>query len=115
MAAERIPAPRDVRARMDRMYRFQQPIYDLTRKYYLFGRDRLIAGLDLRPGVEQGFDHVTFSYVLSMVDDPEATLHRPARLPGWRLETAHLPGRYALLARLSAAAGQDWHLPSDQF
>jgi S-adenosylmethionine-diacylgycerolhomoserine-N-methlytransferase len=30
---------------MDRMYRYQRHIYDLTRKYYLFGRDRMIAGL----------------------------------------------------------------------
>jgi S-adenosylmethionine-diacylgycerolhomoserine-N-methlytransferase len=35
---------------MDRVYRRQRHIYDLTRKYYLFGRDRLIAGLALRPG-----------------------------------------------------------------
>lgn len=30
---------------MDRIYRRQHRIYDLTRKYYLLGRDRLIAGL----------------------------------------------------------------------
>ena len=34
---------------MDRVYRRQRHIYDLTRKYYLLGRDRLIAGLDRRP------------------------------------------------------------------
>lgn len=33
--------------RMDRMYRYQRHIYDLTRKYYLLGRDQTIAGLDL--------------------------------------------------------------------
>jgi S-adenosylmethionine-diacylgycerolhomoserine-N-methlytransferase len=31
---------------MDGMYRHQRYIYDLTRRYYLIGRDRLIAGLD---------------------------------------------------------------------
>lgn len=31
--------------RMDRMYRRQRHIYDLTRKYYLLGRDRLIERL----------------------------------------------------------------------
>ncbi|MFB9951769.1 class I SAM-dependent methyltransferase [Rhizobium puerariae] len=36
--------------RMDRMYRYQRHIYDLTRKYYLFGRDRAIAGLHVPPG-----------------------------------------------------------------
>jgi len=32
-------------ASMDRIYRRQHRIYDLTRKYYLLGRDRLITGL----------------------------------------------------------------------
>ena len=36
--------------RMDRMYRYQRHIYDLTRKYYLFGRDRAIAGLRMPNG-----------------------------------------------------------------
>lgn len=40
----------DIAERMERMYRPQQLIYDLTRKYYLLGRDELIRGLDLRPG-----------------------------------------------------------------
>lgn len=31
---------------MDRIYRHQRHIYDLTRKYYLLGRDRLIERLD---------------------------------------------------------------------
>jgi S-adenosylmethionine-diacylgycerolhomoserine-N-methlytransferase len=35
---------------MDRVYRRQRYIYDLTRKYYLFGRDRLIRELRLKPG-----------------------------------------------------------------
>ena len=35
---------------MDRIYRHQRYIYDLTRKYYLFGRDRLIAEIGLKPG-----------------------------------------------------------------
>lgn len=32
---------------MDRMYRLQRYVYDITRKYYLFGRDRLIAGIPI--------------------------------------------------------------------
>ena len=36
--------------RMDRMYRRQRHVYDLTRKFYLLGRDRLISRLDARPG-----------------------------------------------------------------
>lgn len=35
---------------MDGVYRRQRYIYDFTRKYYLFGRDSLIAELDLEPG-----------------------------------------------------------------
>jgi S-adenosylmethionine-diacylgycerolhomoserine-N-methlytransferase len=35
---------------MDGVYRWQRHIYDLTRKYYLLGRDRLISGLDVPAG-----------------------------------------------------------------
>jgi len=38
-------------ALMDSVYRGQRHFYDLTRKYYLFGRDTLIEGLDARPGM----------------------------------------------------------------
>ena len=39
----------DAADRMDRMYRWQRHIYDLSRKYYLWGRDRLIDELALGP------------------------------------------------------------------
>lgn len=35
---------------MDRVYRSQSGIYDLTRKYYLLGRDQLIDALEPPPG-----------------------------------------------------------------
>lgn len=35
---------------MDNIYRYQRYIYDATRAYYLLGRDRMIAGLDVPPG-----------------------------------------------------------------
>ena len=35
---------------MDRVYRHQRYIYDATRKYYLLGRDPMIAGLNPPPG-----------------------------------------------------------------
>jgi S-adenosylmethionine-diacylgycerolhomoserine-N-methlytransferase len=35
---------------MDQMYRMQRYFYDATRKYYLFGRDRLIARMSVLPG-----------------------------------------------------------------
>ena len=45
-------APRPSHAAlMDEVYRGQRHIYDFTRKYYLFGRDTLIAGLAARPGM----------------------------------------------------------------
>lgn len=38
-------------ALMDSVYKGQRHIYDATRKYYLFGRDTLIEGLDAKPGM----------------------------------------------------------------
>lgn len=40
----------DAARHMDGIYRYQRHIYDLTRKYYLLGRDRLIAGLNVPAG-----------------------------------------------------------------
>jgi len=40
----------DAGALMDRMYRRQRHIYDLSRKFYLLGRDEAIACLDAGPG-----------------------------------------------------------------
>ena len=41
----------DHSALMDKVYRQQRHIYDLTRAWYLLGRDRMIAGLNARAGV----------------------------------------------------------------
>ncbi|MEX0285939.1 MAG: class I SAM-dependent methyltransferase [Paracoccaceae bacterium] len=35
---------------MDQTYRYQRLIYDLTRKYYLLGRDHLITQMNAQPG-----------------------------------------------------------------
>jgi S-adenosylmethionine-diacylgycerolhomoserine-N-methlytransferase len=35
---------------MDRMYRYQRYFYDLTRKYYLLGRDKLISQMNVQTG-----------------------------------------------------------------
>ncbi len=40
----------DHAAGMDRMYRYTRHVYDLTRKYYLLGRDGLVRDLDPPPG-----------------------------------------------------------------
>src|SRR4030088_3456638 len=42
--------PVEATRRMNRMYRRQRHIYDATRRYYLLGRDQLIAGL--RPAAD---------------------------------------------------------------
>lgn len=36
--------------KMNRMYRHQRYFYNITRKYYLLGRDKLIAQMDVQPG-----------------------------------------------------------------
>lgn len=50
MTAAPIPSRTDHSRLMDQVYRHQRHIYDLTRKYYLLGRDRMIRGLDLSEG-----------------------------------------------------------------
>ncbi|MEP4422552.1 MAG: methyltransferase domain-containing protein, partial [Nitratireductor sp.] len=40
----------DHAALMDANYRFQRHVYDLTRKYYLLGRDRLVDALQVPAG-----------------------------------------------------------------
>lgn len=50
MANADLHSAREHGAAMNAIYRHQRHIYDATRKYYLLGRDRLIAGLDPAPG-----------------------------------------------------------------
>ena len=40
-------SPEDLRRRLDANYRLQRHVYDLTRRYYLLGRDRMLEGLHL--------------------------------------------------------------------
>lgn len=40
----------DAASDMDRIYRLQRHIYDASRKYYLLGRDDMLARLDVPPG-----------------------------------------------------------------
>lgn len=50
-ASKRLESPDSGHAElMDGVYRVQRHFYDATRKYYLLGRDRMIAGLDVPPG-----------------------------------------------------------------
>lgn len=45
-----VPWLAEATGRMNRMYRLQRHIYDVTRRYYLLGRDQMIAGLQPTPG-----------------------------------------------------------------
>ena len=38
------------RERMNNLYRFQRHFYDLTRRFFLFGRDDLLRKMDVQPG-----------------------------------------------------------------
>ena len=46
----KIQNPADAFEKMDRMYRHQRYFYDLTRKYYLLGRDRLLREMKIMDG-----------------------------------------------------------------
>ena len=49
-AAREATRPASHATLMDGVYRHQRHIYDLSRKYYLLGRDRMIEGLAVPPG-----------------------------------------------------------------
>lgn len=91
-------------ARMDGVYRLQRHFYDVTRKYYLLGRDRLIGGLDAGPGTQvleigcgtgrnliaaarrwPGANFTGLDISMAMLETAQASLHR-AKLAG----TVHL-------------------------
>jgi S-adenosylmethionine-diacylgycerolhomoserine-N-methlytransferase len=40
----------DQRERLNNLYRFQRHFYDLTRRFFLFGRDRLLREMNAQPG-----------------------------------------------------------------
>lgn len=48
MSLEEIENKSEAFENMDNMYRYQRYFYDLTRKYYLLGRDKLIAEMDVQ-------------------------------------------------------------------
>jgi len=94
----------DHAALMDKVYRHQRYIYDFTRKYYLFGRDRLVRDLDLKPGqrlVEVGCG--TARNLIAIAKRyPDARLygldasHEMLKSAGEALKSAGLEGRVRL-------------------
>ena len=82
---------------MDRIYRHQRHVYDLTRRYYLFGRDRLLRELAPPPGgrvleigcgtarnllAAHGLYPVTRLYGLDISSEMLETAHRSIRRAG---------------------------------
>ena len=93
--------------RMDGVYRRQRHIYDLTRKYYLLGRDRLIDGLVVPPGgtvLELGCG-TGRNLVLAARRFPQARLYG-LDISSGMLETAGAAiDRYGLAGRIMLARG----------
>ena len=48
--AQTLPVQGDHGALMDAQYRWQRHVYDLSRKYYLLGRDEMICAMAVPPG-----------------------------------------------------------------
>lgn len=42
--------PDNQRQRLNKLYRFQRHFYDLTRRFFLFGRDELLRQMNVQPG-----------------------------------------------------------------
>jgi S-adenosylmethionine-diacylgycerolhomoserine-N-methlytransferase len=92
---------------MDRIYRHQRYIYDITRKYYLFGRDRMIRGLDLKPGdklVEIGCGTAR-NLVKIARRYPEARLYGLDASHEMLKSAAHTVARAGLADRITLAHG----------
>lgn len=88
-----LKAGTDQREAMDRMYRLTRHIYDLTRKYYLLGRDQLLRQMEVRPG-----DHV-----IEIGCGTARNLIGLARLTGQLKPGAHLYGLDASSQMLETA------------
>jgi S-adenosylmethionine-diacylgycerolhomoserine-N-methlytransferase len=95
MSSEALPA----RELMDRVYRHQRHVYDLTRKHYLLGRDHLIDRLEPPAG----------SHVLELGCGTGRNLIAAAkRYPGARFHGVDISGAMLATAQKSiAAAGLD--------
>jgi S-adenosylmethionine-diacylgycerolhomoserine-N-methlytransferase len=95
MSSEALPA----RELMDRVYRHQRHVYDLTRKHYLLGRDHLIDRLEPPAG----------SHVLELGCGTGRNLIAAAkRYPGARFHGVDISGAMLTTAQKSiAAAGLD--------
>jgi S-adenosylmethionine-diacylgycerolhomoserine-N-methlytransferase len=92
---------------LDRNYRYQRHVYDLTREYYLLGRKKLIGGLNVPPGgsvLEIGCG-TALNLIRIARRYPEAQLHG-IDLSRMMLETAEASlSRRGLSGRVELALG----------
>jgi S-adenosylmethionine-diacylgycerolhomoserine-N-methlytransferase len=92
---------------MDAIYRYQRYVYDATRKYYLLGRDRLLA--DLEPPAGGSVLEVACGTGRNLI--LAARRYPAARCYGFDISTAMLETAQAAIARnglqdrISVAAG----------
>jgi S-adenosylmethionine-diacylgycerolhomoserine-N-methlytransferase len=99
--------PVEATRRMNRMYRRQRHIYDATRRYYLLGRDQLIASL--RPGADATVLEIGCGTGRNLV--LAAQLHPGARFFGVDVSTEMLTSaisnisRHGLTSRIRVAHG----------
>jgi S-adenosylmethionine-diacylgycerolhomoserine-N-methlytransferase len=87
--------PAEATHRMNRMYRRQRHIYDGTRRYYLLGRDQLIAGL--RPAVGASVLEIGCGTGRNLV--LAARLHPDARFFGIDVSTEMLTSAISAISR----------------
>ncbi len=50
METAQLAKPENQRERLNNLYRFQRHFYDLTRRFFLFGRDDLLRQMNVQPG-----------------------------------------------------------------
>lgn len=101
-------------ALMDGVYRHQRHIYDLTRKYYLLGRDRMIAGLDVPQGgtvLEIGCG-TGRNLVLAARRYPDGRLHGLDISAEMLRTAADSLAREAIAGRLAEADATDFDAPA---
>jgi len=87
--------PAEATRRMNRMYRRQRHIYNATRRYYLLGRDRLIAGL--RPEAGASVLEIGCGTGRNLV--LAARLHPKARFFGIDVSTEMLTSAISAISR----------------
>lgn len=87
--------PVDATARMNRMYRYQRHIYDMTRRYYLLGRDKLIN--ELRPTAGETVLEVGCGTGRNLIQ--AASRYREARFYGFDVSTEMLTSAILGVAR----------------